>query len=838
MRSSSRSPNVWSSRLFIFVAASAVVGGSILGCSRSHYRKSADREVQHLLNEKAADPRWPLALPTIDPLPASRMFIPGNPDHPLIPTDDPISHLLMERVDGKRGVARAGTPTEADAPRNIEWLPAMPRDRDGQVVLDLGTAVAIGLKNSRSFQTEREDLYLSALDVTFERFRFDAQYTLGGGGRFGATGPIRGRTRRATQDVTAITDGSVRWLSASGGELLTSFANTLVWNFNGSTTETAGSLLNFSLVQPLLRLGGRKVVLERLTQSERTLLANVRQMEQFQKGYYIRLSAGRNAGEGPSRGGPVGAAGLGLLAGTPSGTVGAPRADGLMGLLEEEQRIINLEGNLARLRESLDQLQAAFDAGRVPSRLQVDQARQALYSGQSSLLSTLAAYQTRLDNYKIDLGLPPETTVVVRDPLLNRLALTDKTTTEISRQLSDELARIRNRDGIKSKDDLIERLDRILGLKAPFTGQLAKVQVDLGRMRENLPVRQTQLRRLRERADLSTLSIGPDQFDPGRLATKIELLGNRCQTMTKDIADAFAALKTYEIEMAGMDLEAARSRLVELSSRLSGLMLALSLDQTAIRLETLALPPIAIGAGEALGIARDHRLDWMNARARLVDSWRQVDVRANPLLSGLSLTAAGDMGSIRDNLARLDARNGNLRLGLRFDSPLSLLAERNDYREALIEYQRARRGLDEFEDRVSLSLRNTLRIVDLSQINFELRREAVQIAISQVDLARLRLDEPPRPGVQAQFGATTARDLVSALSDLLSAQNDFLGVWVSYEVLRMLLDFELGTMQLNHDGRWLDPGPMNAEAIRKRLASWTIVENGKPKIGTVARLNR
>jgi len=831
-------PRALRSRSFITLAASAAIGCSMLGCSRAYYRKRADREVYGLIDQKAEDPRWALDLPTIQAQNDSRMFDPDNPDRPLMPPDDPASHQLMERVDGKRGVAKPPKPGDPDAPRSDGWIRALPRDKAGQVLLDLQTAVRIGLKNARTFQTEREDLYLSALDVTLERFRFDTKYTLGTTGRYESFGVDQVRRDDSTQNAGILTDGSVRRLSASGGEVIASFANTLVWNFNGSTVDTAGSLLNFSLVQPFLRFGGRTVVLENLTHAERTLLANVRQMEQFQKGYYIRVNAGRNAGDGPARTGLVGASGLGLLAGTPSGTVGAPRADGLMGLLEEQQRISNLDGNLARLRESLDQLEAAFEAGRIASRLQVDQARQALYTGQSSLLSTLAAYQTRLDTYKIDLGLPPDLAVVVRDPLLDRLSLTDITATEISRDLSEHLANVRNRDGIKTKDDLPGRLGPILKLEAPFLRQLGKVEADLVRMRENLPVRQEQLRRLRERADLARLSIAPAQLDPARLGTKIDLLGKRYETMTKDVADAFAALRTHAKEMARMELEPARSRLIELSSRLSGLMLALSLDQTAIRLETLALPPVEMRPEAALAIARENRLDWMNARARLVDGWRQIDVSANPLLSGLTLTANGEAGSINNTSARFDARNGNLRLGLRFDTPLSRLAERNDYREALIEYQRARRNYDEFGDRVNLSLRNTLRIVDLSQLNFELRREAVQIAISQVDLARLRLDEPPRPGVQAQFGATTARDLVSALSDLLGAQNDFLSVWVSYEVLRMLLDFELGTMQLTADGRWIDPGPLTMESIRKRLASWTLVEKGKAKSDAVARLNR
>ncbi len=809
------------------LVASVAVLSVAAGCARSYYRKSADREVQRLIAEKARDPRWALGDTGIVPGPESRLFDPSDPDHPPMPEDDPASNQIMQRVDGKRGVAKSRKLGEP-APRSGEWLDGLPRDDAGQVVLDLRTAVQTGLRNSRDFQSEREDLYLSALDVTFERFRFDAQFSLGNSSAYLATGERASRSGRATGQFATITDGSVRWLSATGGELLAGFANTLVWDYDGSTVHTGASLLNFSIVQPLLRMGGRAWVLERLTQSERLLLANVRQMEQFQHGYYIRVTTGRSAGEGPSRRGPVGANGLGLLAGTPSGRVGAPRADGLMGLLEEQQRIRNLEGNVARLRESLDQLDAAFDAGRISSRLQVDQARQALYNSQSSLLSTQAAYRTRLDSYKVELGLPPQMPVAVRDPLLDRLALTDPAGTALSLRLSEMLARVRDRESIQSADRLREELRGVLKLEAPFRQQLSQVGRDLDRARRNLPERQAQLGSMRLRAELPNLSIEPDRLDPAKLALKLAQLEGRHPAMALEIAAAFDALRSYEAELSTLELEPARVRLSELASNLSGLLLALSLDQTSVRLETLALPPIQIGAPEALAIARDNRLDWMNARARLVDGWRQIDYTSNALLTGLALTVNGETGTLRNDATRFDARNGNLRFGLRFDSPLSRLAERNDYRESILDYQRARRNYDEFEDRVSLSLRNTLRLVELSQLNFELRRAAVQVAISQVDLARLRLDEPPRPGVQAQFGATTARDLVSALSDLLDAQNDFLSVWVSYDVLRMLLDFEMGTMRLTADGAWADPGSLTEEAIRGRLVTWSATMGSRP----------
>jgi outer membrane protein TolC len=804
---------------------------SVAGCARSFYRRSADREAQRLIGEKATDPRWALQDTAIVPGPDSRMFDPNAIDHPPMPEDDPASHALMEHVDGKRGSAKWRNPGEP-AKDSDAWLDALPRDDRGQVRLDLENVVQVGLRNSRSFQREREELYLSALDVSAARYQFDVRFGLGNGTSYSANGRKAGGPAGR---LNVFTDGSVRWLTATGGELLAGLANTLIWNFDGSHFHAAGSVLDFSIVQPLLRLGGRAVTMERLTGSERRLLANVRQMEQFQHGYYISLTTGRDSGDGPSRGGAVGGSGLGLIAGSPSGSVGAPRASGLLGFLEEQQRIRNLEANIARLRESLDQIEAAFDAGRISNRLQVDQARQSLANSQSQLLSTRAAYETRLDAYKIELGLPPNLPVTVQDPLLDRLSLSDPAATALSQDLSEVLEVVRDREVIQTREDLAREMSKLLRLEDDFLRLAEKTRADLDRARANLPTRQEQLRQLGRRADLNSLSIERNRFDPARLGVKLAHLEGSNSQLLQEVGQTFTAVRAHEKALPTLEVEEGRTELSQLAARLSGLLLALSLDQTATRLETLALPPVQIAAEEALDIARDHRLDWMNARARLVDGWRQIEISSNALLSQLTFTADGSMGTIGNQSARFDGRTGNLRFGLRFDTPLQRLLERNDYRETLIDYQRARRDYDEFEDRVSQSLRNTLRIVELSQLNFELRRSAVQTAISQVDLARLRLDEPPKPGAQATFGATTARDLVSALTDLLDAQNALLGLWVGYDVLRVLLDFEMGTMRLTTDGRWVDPGPMTTADIRKRLVTWETRLEGNPKQTAAAR---
>jgi hypothetical protein len=182
------------------------------------------------------------------------------------------------------------------------------------------------------------------------------------------------------------------------------------------------------------------------------------------------------------------------------------------------------------------------------------------------------------------------------------------------------------------------------------------------------------------------------------------------------------------------------------------------------------------------------------------------------------------MGTVGSNPVKFDAATGRLRAGIEFDAPLTRLAERNNYRQSLIEYNQARRAYYTFVDRVSQSLRGTLRTIDLNQVNFELRRSAVHTALTQVDLARKQLLAPIRPNVEGPIGAASAavsgsqsgdlgRDLVTALADLTQVQNDFLSVWLNYRVLRMGLDLDLGVMRVDHGGMWIEPEEYDLSAL-------------------------
>src|SRR5205823_3846229 len=112
-------------------------------------------------------------------------------------------------------------------------------------------------------------------------------------------------------------------LGTTGSQLVVGMANSIVWNFWGKDTNVTNTLLDFTLIQPLLQRGGRDRILERLTLSERTLLQNVRQMEHYRRGFYLELVTGRAAGAGPSReGGVFGGSGLEGFSGVGGGGFG------------------------------------------------------------------------------------------------------------------------------------------------------------------------------------------------------------------------------------------------------------------------------------------------------------------------------------------------------------------------------------------------------------------------------------------------------------------------------------------------------------------------------------
>lgn len=258
-------------------------------------------------------------------------------------------------------------------------------------------------------------------------------------------------------------------------------------------------------------------------------------------------------------------------------------------------------------------------------------------------------------------------------------------------------------------------------------------------------------------------------------------------------------------------------QIVSLGVGLSGLAQELALVKARARLETVTIPHIELKSERALEIARANRLDWMNNRASLVDQWRLIAFNANLLKAGLNLTFEGDVNTVGNNPVDFSGRDGSLRVGVQFDAPFARRLARNNYRSALIFYQRQRRLLYQYQDGVNLSLRFRLRQLAQLERNLEIQRRAVVIAVRRVDKTREDLNKPPapvEPGMPVEaLGPTVGQNLIFALNDLTSAQNNLMGVVLNYYQARMLLYRDLGVLELDNCGMWIEKPIEEAETL-------------------------
>lgn len=874
-----------------------------MGCNRAHYRNRADQEVTNVINEKIADACAP-AIQSIQMDRASRMFDPFNPDRPPMPEDDNTAHQYMKVLNGKKGYPLWDVNGKTNTAENPIWWQYLPLDERGVLVLDADAAVRTAVLHNTNYQSEIETLYLSALDVSSERFFLGNQLFAGYSASYTADGSLRrgnGGTSRSTVNATTSSSGprglALQRQFTNGADLVIGFANSMTWQLAGPDTQSATTLLDFSLIQPLLRGGGRDVIMERLTLAERTLLYNVRAFERYRTGFYTTVTVGRAAEAGPTRrGGLFGGAGLQGFTGLGGGfgTVGTvqnnaaggfggggavPTVGGFLGLVQNQLQISNAEENVARQRENLARFEDTLreqllvipaSQDTIPSQqLQVAQARQSLISSQAQLLQLRFNYEQSMDNFKGTLGLPPYVCVEIKDPILDQFNLISKELKQRRDQVSDlrnaigdsngkllELSPIQlekatgakfrslkwSDDAAKAVGEIKGRISKIESIRRKLLdSDLAQIRQDIEKLRGVSGAREMELARLREiyqqerstvcnllpteSLDIALLDSGEIMQLPDTLAKEVDKLEKRFQDREAKIQKLDAALdkiltkrdesdsrKLFE-SLRDQALLPSQSILAEFAED----VLALQVLQARARIESVVLPPVDLMPEEAVEIARANRLDWMNTRAGLVDSWRAIEVVADNLESSLDVVFSGDMQNATDNPLSLRGKTGRLRAGLQWDSPLTRMQERNQYRQVLIEYQQAKRAYYRFEDGVWQTLRSELRNIRYNQYNFELQRYAVRIAAQQItineDLRQIR------ESLSLASGPTAARDSVSALQDLLNAQNTFLGVWVFYEAQRRNLDQDLGTIRVDENNIWVDPGSITSQAFGFRGSS-------------------
>jgi len=237
--------------------------------------------------------------------------------------------------------------------------------------------------------------------------------------------------------------------------------------------------------------------------------------------------------------------------------------------------------------------------------------------------------------------------------------------------------------------------------------------------------------------------------------------------------------------------------------------------QVDVRVELIPMNLFQIPLEEAVTIALENRTDLMNQRAFVMDARRKVEVAANQLQAMLDIVATGDLrtpsiAQLNNNPVDFRADLSDYRVGISFTTPIQLVRERNIYRAALIDYQRARRLSMRAEDQVKFDVRTAWRQLTILRQNFENAKYATRVAALLYDQTAEQTNAPARPGAGgggAGGGAGAGNQglqLINAFNSILQAQNNLIGIWVNFETNRLNIYRDMGIMEIDERGVWID----------------------------------
>jgi outer membrane protein TolC len=730
-------------------------------------------------------------------------------------------------------------------------------------LVKLEQAVELGLINSREFQDARENLYLIALPVTLERFAFSAQV-------FAAEQYLRrwvgsGEPGGHRNDSTFTSNVGVAKLFSTGALLLFNFANQTVFNLTGvGRSVTSQSTINFDIIQPLLRGGGRAVALEPLTLAERNLLYGIRDFARFRKTFYVAIAGGGGGSitgaqfqptgviASPTFAPGVGLGSSGLIPGViepipltgdnnlqvnPGGSgrnalqvaLAAPVSGYLTTLLDaalirvDEYNIEKIEGYL--------KLAKALEEGGDISGLQVDQFEQQLLQRRTSLLQDQLRYLQSLDQFKLQLGLPTELSIELDDAPFRPLNQQFQRYEDLFRQFLTASNAPSSFGALELVPKVRGELRRIFQ-NTPIT-QGTRFREQIGNrwsaweklsaddLRKRLASYAEERRRLLDRkSDLETKgqSLSPaEQQRVNELSFEIDL-GTFETALREYESQPWRKLPTPEAQRRDQQrgfrivqntfinvlIEARNERVEQLR--------AIWPDLARLCVDGVDLIKADLEDSEAAVVrhALLNRLDLMNVRAQMVDAWRQIAIFANSLLGTFNVQYHVDATTPPggSNPLALGGRRTNHDLILNTELPLVRLPERNNYRASLINYQRFRRILQRAEDQVAFDVRGEIRQLRQLEELYRIQQRQVELAYLVVENSLDTFQAPLAPGQlnadPATRAASLTTQLINAQTSLFQAQTQMNTIWINYLNTRLQLYRDMELMPLDTRGVWID----------------------------------
>ena len=342
-----------------------------LGCQTEGHRADADAEVLAILNERSRQ-------------------------------------ILGEEAGTNLVSTTVGERPDTVSPARI----IQERFADGGRTLTLPAALEMAERHNRSYQLQRETLYLQALSLTGTRHKFvwNPSSTVDLGIARQTDGGLRG-------DSDA--DVSVQKLFQTGASVTATLANDLVLYFDGKPKVPD---LTLKLTQPLLRGAGAEIAAEVLTQAERDVVYAVRDYSHYQKTFAIE-------------------------------TVGE-----YFRVLQDKDAVRNSYNNYLNLQKARDRAEAMAEAERL-ARYQVDQARQSELSARVKYLKAVESYRQALDGFKQRLSLPLGEALRLEDRALTDLVAQGLTPLELDERHGYLLA-VTNRLDVLNEVDRFEDAQR------------------------------------------------------------------------------------------------------------------------------------------------------------------------------------------------------------------------------------------------------------------------------------------------------------------------------------------------------------------------------------------
>ena len=335
-----------STRIRLIPGCVCMVAMSVAGCSTDHFQRSADTEVSGIiaLNQSAV-------LPEPEPL-----FDIGTPYTGISP-----KYIAPELIVRQRQLGQ---------PRCIS----------------LEDAIEISIRGRRDYQSEKEALYLVALDLTRARHDYTPAFTsLGGQGRLSssslknASGDFNESDRQSSFNSRASFDQAFK----TGGALALDLAQGLAaFYLGGSGDYGVTRFFSGRLTQPLMR-GRGAIATENLTQRERNVAYAVRTFSRFQQRNVIDVTSA------------------------------------YFRILQEKDRVRNEFASYKNLVVFSDRAKALAE-DRLP-RFQYDQAKQSELRARARYISSVNSYNTLVDNFKITLGLPLGGMLLLEDSTLRAI---------------------------------------------------------------------------------------------------------------------------------------------------------------------------------------------------------------------------------------------------------------------------------------------------------------------------------------------------------------------------------------------------------------------------------